>query len=52
MLSDIELALLGDSVSANLLTERGVKLPCACGGDAEIRHGKLEVGIWKDSISL
>lgn len=52
MLTDVELALLGDSVSANLLTERGVKLPCACGGEAEIRHRELEVGIWKDSFSL
>ena len=52
MLTDVELALLGDSVSANLLTERGVKIPCACGGEAEIRHRELEVGIWKDSFSL
>lgn len=52
MLTDVELALLGDSVSANLLTERGVKLPCACGGEPEIKHGKLKVGVLGDEVFL
>ena len=52
MLTDVELALLGDSVSANLLTERGEKLPCACGGEPEIKRGKLEAGVFGNEVFL
>lgn len=33
-MDDIKLALLGDHEAAKRLTEKGVLVPCACGGEA------------------
>ena len=35
MLTDIQLALLGDRAAQERITERGELLPCGCGGSPE-----------------